>query len=322
MYVRRMKALVFKARQVRLCDVPSPVPRAREARVRVRMAGVCATDLEIARGYMGFEGVLGHEFVGDVVDAPDAALLGTRVCGEINLACGDCGLCRRGLPRHCTHRTVLGIMGKDGAFAEELTLPVENLHRVPVHVPDEQAVFCEPLAAAFEILDQVTFQPGERALVLGDGRLGQLCARAISSAGVETTLVGRHRRKLALAEAAGITPLLLEDLTTEASFDVVVEATGSPSGLALALDCVRPRGTLVLKSTFAGRADIDSNRLVIDEISLVGSRCGPFPTALAALADGRVDPRPLIDETFPFADAEAAFARAGQPGVLKVLLEV
>lgn len=288
--------------------------------MRVRLAGVCATDLEICRGYMGFTGVLGHEFVGEVEACDDPAWVGERVAGDINLACGACSECKVGLDRHCPHRTVLGILGKDGCFAQHLTLPTRNLHSVPAQVSDEAAVFTEPLAAAFEILEQVPLRPQDRVLVLGDGRLGLLCALALKTSGATLTLAGRHARKRAIVEARGVRGVAGDELGSE-RFDVVVEATGSPSGLRAAVDRVRPRGTLVLKSTYQGAPDLDTAKLVIDEITLVGSRCGPFPRALEAMANASVDPTPLIDARYPLSDGLAAFARAGEKGVLKVLLE-
>lgn len=286
----------------------------------VRLAGVCATDLEISRGYMGFTGILGHEFVGEVLACDDAAWVGQRVTAEINLACGTCSECKAGRNRHCPTRTVLGILGKDGCFAEQLTLPTENLHSVPAGVSDEAAVFTEPLAAAFEILEQIDVGADDTVLVLGDGRLGLLCALALQTSGASVTLAGRHPRKRAIVAARGVISVASEDLGNK-RFDVVVEATGSPAGLRMATDHVRPRGRLVLKSTYQGAPELDTAKLVIDEITLVGSRCGPFPRALEALATGAVDPTPLIDARYALSDGLTAFARAGDRGVLKVLLE-
>ena len=313
-----MRALYFDGGDPRVEELPVPDPGPGEARVRVRLAGICATDLHIVRGYMGFRGVLGHEFVGEVVEHPDPDLFGARVCGEINLGCGGCDRCRRGLSRHCGARTVLGILGKDGCFAEHLTLPVGNLHRVPDAVPDERAVFAEPLAAAFEILEQVHVEPGDRVAVLGDGKLGSLCARVLVRAGCDVTLVGRHRRKLALAARAGARTATADDLL-DGPFDLVVEATGSPGGFAKARGLLRPRGTLVLKSTYHGAVTVDAAPLVIDEITIVGSRCGPFAPALRALEAG-LDPTDLIDATYPLEEGVAALEHAARPGAAKVLL--
>jgi threonine dehydrogenase-like Zn-dependent dehydrogenase len=315
-----MKALCFDG-MLAVRDVPAPEPGPGEALVRVRMAGICNTDVEIARGYMGFTGILGHELVGEVVSAPDASLVGRRVCAEINLACGRCDRCAQGLGRHCPTRRVLGILGKDGCFAEHVTLPVANLQEVPEGLSDEQAVFAEPLAAAFEVLQQVAVDPDARVLVLGDGKLGLLVAMVLAQTGADVVQVGKHEPKLAIARKVGVRTSLPADLT-DTAFDIVVEATGSPAGLAMALDRIRPRGALVLKSTFHGKPEVDTARIVIDEIHVVGSRCGPFPPALRALAQARIDPTPLIHATRPLADAVDAFERAQAPGVLKVLLDM
>ncbi|MFN7143023.1 MAG: MDR/zinc-dependent alcohol dehydrogenase-like family protein [Myxococcota bacterium] len=269
-----------------------------EARVRVRVAGVCATDLEIVKGYMGFAGTLGHEWVGEVEDAPDPAWVGKRVVGDINCPCGACATCAAGRPTHCPNRTVLGIVNRDGAFAERLSLPVANLHVVPDGVPDEAAVFVEPLAAACEILEQVHVRPSQRVVVLGTGRLGQLCARVLALTGAEVAAVGRNARTLGLlpAEVRGVA---LSDAAGLAGADIVVDCTGSADGLGLATSLLRPRGTLVLKTTVHDVARVEPNRWVIDEVTVVGSRCGPFEPALRLLASGRVDPRPLVDARFP-----------------------
>jgi threonine dehydrogenase-like Zn-dependent dehydrogenase len=293
-------------------DLPGPD----WARLSLRCAGICSTDQQILQGYMEFRGVPGHEVVGDVVEGPPA-WLGRRAVVEINSACGTCPACARGLGRHCPTRTVLGILGQDGAFAEQLVAPVANLHAIPESVPDEEAVFTEPLAAAFEILEQVHVTPGMRALVLGDGKLGQLCARVLHLANARVTLAGRHARKLQHAPQEAV---LASDLELAPTWDLVVEATGSEAGLALALGLTRPRGTLVLKSTVAASHSLSLAPVVINELTLVGSRCGPFAPALRALADGRVSLRPLVDGEFSLQDGQAAFARAGEPGVLKILL--
>lgn len=319
-----------------LRDHPEPAPVEGEARARVLLAGICNTDLEIVRGYLHFHGVLGHEFVGVVEEVYGATarerhghLTGRRVVGEINAACHqpDCPMCAAGMPTHCPARTTLGIGGRDGAFADYLSLPVENLHEVSDAVSDRAAVFTEPLAANFEMLEQVHVRPTDRVLVLGDGKMGQLAAQVLALAGCEVYLVGRHAEKLALAEQRGIrTRLLARDENPAASAepraDLVVECTGSAQGLETALHLVRPRGTIVLKSTVADRGSLDLAPIVINEIRVQGSRCGPFAPALRALAQRRVDVEPLITATYPLEDGLAAFERAAQPGVLKVLLEM
>ena len=335
----RSPMLAFTLRNQRLVKTVKPMPRLRPgwALVRVRLAGICNTDVEILRGYHGFRGTLGHEFVGEVADVrgsprEKSKWIGRRVIGEINIGCYAlslypvCGFCRRGLKTHCARRKVLGIIAHDGAFAEYLTLPLENLHAVPRTIPDEIAVFTEPLAAACEILDQMPVHRFREAAVLGDGKLAQLIARVLRSAGLRVTMFGKHEGKLELARAASIAVTRVRgdaaDLVRmKRSFPLVVEATGSPTGLALAQHITKPRGTLVLKSTFHGAAPVETWPIVVKEITVVGSRCGPFAKALALLRSGRVDPRPLISRTFPMAEARAAIQFAQQSGILKVLLK-
>jgi alcohol dehydrogenase len=283
--------------------------------VRVHLAGICRTDLEICRGYLGFRGTPGHEWVGEVLSAPDPALVGARVVGEINFGCGACTWCQAGLSRHCPTRRVQGIVDADGAFADLLAVPAGVLHRVPGGLPDQTAVFAEPLAAAFEILEQLGEVGGRRAVVLGDGKLGLLVSQVLAGAGAQVALAGRHPEKLALAARLG-----LDSGPPRPGADLVVDATGSPTGLAAALDLVRPRGTVVLKTTIAAEHRIDLARAVVNEVSLVGSRCGPFEPALDALATGRVQVAPLVEAIYPLADAVAAFAHAARPGALKVLV--
>lgn len=315
-----MKALCFDGARVCLEDRPRPEPGPGEALVRVRMAGVCATDLEIVRGYAGHRGVLGHEMLGQVeACGSDPEVVGRRVAAEINVTCGECERCLRGHPTHCARRQVMGIVGRDGCFAEYVVLPRANLHLVPDTVADEAAVFAEPLAAAFEILRQVEIGPGDRVAVLGDGRLGLLVAMALRHQGCALTVLGRHRHKLDRVAELGI-PTEVVGPGAERDMDVVVECTGSPEGLELALDLVRPRGSVVLKSTFARTPNVDTNRIVVDEIRVLGSRCGPFDVALAALADGRVDPRPLVDARYPLIEGPAALEHAARRGTLKVLV--
>ncbi len=315
-----MRALVFDG-AIALRDVPKPEPAPGEALVRVRMAGVCNTDLEITRGYMGFHGVLGHELLGIVEACDDADWIGRRVVGEINLACRRCEWCDRGLARHCPTRTVLGIRHKNGCFAEYVTMPVANLHAVPESIPDERAVFVEPLAAAFEIAEQIDLAKHADALVLGDGKLGLLTAMVLRHRGLDVTVAGRHDRKLALARNVGARTIAPHDVAAR-SFDLVVEATGAPTGLTAALAAVEPRGTIVLKSTFHGTAVLATAPIVVDEVTLVGSRCGPFAPAIAALREHAIDPFPLVDGSYALVDAPAALERAASPGILKVLLDL
>ncbi len=318
-----MRALALGPDGPVLVEKPEPhVPG--EARVRVRLAGVCATDLELVKGYMGFAGTLGHEWVGEVEDAPDHAWVGRRVVGDINCPCGACATCRAGRPTHCPSRTVLGIVGRDGAFAERLSLPLANLHVVPDRVPDEAAVFVEPLAAACEILEQVHVRPSQRVVVLGTGRLGQLCARVLALTGADVAAVGRNPRTLGLLPA-GVRAVALADATSEtgglAGADLVVDCTGSPDGLSLATTLVRPRGTLVLKTTVHDVGRVEPNRWVIDEVTIVGSRCGPFDPALRLLAAGLVDPAALVTARYPLTRGVDALQHAAAPGAVKVLVE-
>ena len=288
------------------------------ALVKVHLAGICSTDLQIFKGYMGFRGVPGHEFVGAVSDGPES-LLGKRVVGEINFGCGRCENCTRGLSRHCPNRSVMGILSADGAFAECVGLPAANLHLVPDKVSDEEAVFTEPLAAAFEILEQVQIDPGDQVLVLGDGKLGNLCAQVLRLTGANVTALGKHEDKLKLIKRAGVRTILLNDWKPRL-FDVVVEATGSASGLELALGAVRPRGTLVLKSTIAGNHDVSLAAIVINEITVIGSRCGVFAPALAALEEKSVSVTPLIEKIYPLNDGIEAVKHAARQGARKILL--
>jgi threonine dehydrogenase-like Zn-dependent dehydrogenase len=294
-------------------------PMTSTALIKVHLAGVCSTDLQIFKGYMGFKGVPGHEFVGSVSDGP-REFVGKRVVGEINFACGYCDVCRRDLGRHCPNRKVMGILNVDGAFAEYASVPVENLHIVPDHVSDEDAVFTEPLAAAFEILTQVELSPADEVLVLGDGKLGNLCAQVLHLTGAKVTTLGKHADKLALIKTAGVRTILLSDWQARL-FDVVVEATGSAAGLELALSAVRPRGTLVLKSTIAGNHQTSLAPIVINEINVIGSRCGPFPDALAALAARQVSVTPLIEKIYSLDDGVAAMTHAATQGTRKILLQ-
>ena len=316
-----MKALRVSKQTAGVVEVS--VPRAPdEALVRVLKSGVCNTDLEIVKGYAGFEGTIGHEFVG-VVDSCDTApaLLGRRVVGEINVGCGTCELCSGGDSRHCQTRTVLGIHGRDGAHAEFLTLPARNLIEVPDSVSDEAAVFTEPLAAAFGIAERVAIEPHSRIAVIGDGKLGLLCAMTLKLSSDAVMLIGKHAEKLAIAERRGIEGRLADRSDPlKRSFDVVVEASGSESGFAAALDLVKPRGTIVLKSTFHGDTRWEAARVVVDEISVVGSRCGRLAPAIDLLASKKVHVDDLISEEFRLEDAMSALRTAGTRGTMKVLL--
>jgi len=290
------------------------------ARIRLLAAGICSTDLELQRGYYGFSGTPGHEFVGEVTEAEDKRWIGARVAGEINLACGTCNWCKRGLGRHCPTRTVLGIVKHPGAFREYLTLPIRNLHRVPASIPTEHAVFIEPIAAACEILDQVKIPKGERVAVLGDGKLGLLVAQVLQAKGAQVHLLGRHKAKMRLVEAAGVTSEVVPKKLPVAKWPFVVDATGSSEGLRAAVSMCIPRGTVIMKSTVHGLVPIDTAPAIVNEITLVGSRCGRFEAALPLLSAGKVNVESMISEEFPLNRAPEAFAAAAKTGVLKVLL--
>jgi threonine dehydrogenase-like Zn-dependent dehydrogenase len=314
-----MRALRVGDGTTSLVELPAPEPRG-EALVRVVLSGICNTDLELARGYAGFRGTIGHEFVGVVEDPGGGPLArGQRVVGEINAGCGVCARCASGDPRHCPARTVLGIVGRDGAHADLLRLPAANLLAVPGGVPDEHAVFVEPLAAACGVLERCPVAPGDRLAIVGDGKLGLLCALALAP--LRPLVVGKHPEKLALARARGLETASIEDARRRGrAFDVAIEASGGADGFALALDLLRPQGALVLKSTFHGTTPIDAARIVVEEIQVIGSRCGRFAPALDLLARGEVDVGPLISEVVSLDRAEDAMRRAAAPGVLKVLL--
>jgi 2-desacetyl-2-hydroxyethyl bacteriochlorophyllide A dehydrogenase len=318
-----MKALRCENQTLSVCDVPTP-SRQGEALVRVKLSGICNTDLEIARGYAGFQGTIGHEFVGVIESLPEQTSplrVGQRVVGEINAGCGNCDLCRAGEPRHCARRTVLGIVGRDGAHAEFLTLPAVNLLAVPDEVSDERAVFTEPLAAACGILERANITKATRTAVIGDGKLGLLCAQVLAITGASVTLAGKHQNKLRIAARRGVETISVDQAKSrEREFDVVVEASGSASGFGLALDLIKPRGMLVLKSTFHGATKLDMARIVVDEVSVVGSRCGRFQPALALLEQHAVDVESLISEEFALGDGVRAMERAAEKGMLKVLI--
>ncbi|MFL5653008.1 MAG: alcohol dehydrogenase catalytic domain-containing protein [Ktedonobacteraceae bacterium] len=332
-----MRALVYQNHVLRLeKSYRQPDLQPGEALIKVLLAGICNTDLEITRSYMAFEGVLGHEFVG-IVEAmhegpgatPSTYLIGKRVVGEINAACHrlDCSYCQRGMPTHCPNRTTLGIVNRNGAFADYLVLPTRNLHIVSDTISDEEAVFVEPLAANFEMLEQVHIKPTESAAILGDGKMGQLAAQVLSLSGCEVMMVGKHEEKLALAEKHGVRTYVLDDATSFAlenrrRVDLAVECSGSAQGLEMALRLVRPRGTIILKSTVSAMSTLHLAPIVIDEIRVQGSRCGPFAPALRALSQRKVDVLPLISARYSLDDGLEAFNHAGQKGVLKVLMRV
>ncbi len=314
-----MQALVFDKQLQFTCDYPAPQLRPGEAIIRPHLVGICNTDIEILRGYMGFRGVPGHEFVGTVVASDDPAWQGQRVVGEINAACFRCAVCLRGDESHCPNRTTLGIDRRDGAMAELFSLPVACLHRVPQSIPDEAAVFVEPLAAALEILQQIHLRPTDRVAVVGDGKLGALIVQVLRLPGCEVTLIGHHPQRWQLFQRQGIACYHSANLPATL-FDLVVDCTGQPDSLATARQLVRPRGRLVLKSTFHSAASLNMSMVVVDEITLVGSRCGPFAAALRLLERGLVETAPLLHARFPLADGIAAFAEAH--GQFKVVLHL
>ncbi|MBT3341783.1 MAG: alcohol dehydrogenase catalytic domain-containing protein [Gemmatimonadetes bacterium] len=305
----------------RQLDVPTPP--AGEALVRVLRAGICNTDLELQRGYYPFSGILGHEFVGLVAGVgteADSDWMGRRVVGEINAVCHDCDMCRARQPHHCRQRTVLGIVSRHGAFADYLTLPIENLHVVPDALSDDVAVYVEPVAAALQIQRQLSISVDDRVAVFGDGKLGLLIAQSLCPTGAQVTLVGHHDRKLELVAGRGIQTM--RQPPTSGDYDIAIECTGSEAGFSDARACLRPQGRLVLKSTYAGQLSVDASSLVVDEIQLIGSRCGPFDEALHCLQQGLVDPLPLIEARYSLDEAVEAFQHAQRPGTLKVIIDV
>lgn len=314
-----MKALYFDGTKLALRD-DYPEPKSGEALVKVKLAGICGTDLEMIRGYMSYDGVLGHEFVGMVEKSDNPNLVGKRVVGEINAGCGKCNYCATGLERHCPKRTVLGILKRDGAFAEYLTLPEKNLHIIPDSISDRQAVFVEPLAAAFEINEQLRIEPNQKIAIIGDGRLAQLIARVLKLNNSHITCFGRHQNKLQMLQKIGIDTKTQITLDDEHQFDVVVEATGRESGFSDTLRLVKPRGTIVLKSTIASKNKLDFAPAIINEITIVGSRCGPFRPAINALASGLVMVDDLISAVYQISDYQKAFEDAAKSENLKILL--
>lgn len=316
-----VNALVFNQSLKIDAKYPDPAPADDEALIEVRLAGICATDLEIAKGYMGFTGVLGHEFVGTVVRG-SRRWRGKRVVAEINCVCGRCDLCQHGLANHCRRRTVVGIAGRDGCFADLLAVPERNLHEVPDAVSNEQAVFIEPLAAAYQVVKQCPIEKRTRVTVVGSGRLGLLVAQVLRLAGCRLDVVGRNELTLDFCEKKGIQTIPVPDLVPKADRDVVVDCSGSPEGFEIATRLVRPRGTIVLKSTHSGSAPMNLAPLVINEVTLLGSRCGPFPDAIGALVRRDVDVESMISRQLPLARGLEAFEMAADPRHIKILLKV
>ena len=316
-----MKAVWLENKQLSLKDnLPIPQPPEGEALIKVLQAGICNTDLELLRGYYPYTGILGHEFVGRVEKGPEN-LINRAVVGEINAACGECRFCKSGQPTHCENRTVLGIVNRHGAFAEYLTLPTKNLYVVPENVSLDEATFTEPVAAALEIQEQVKITPNQKVLVVGDGKLGQLVAQTLALTGCDLLVIGRHSDKLTNLESRGI-KVGFKDVLKERSFDIAVECTGNPEGFSIARSALRPRGILVLKSTYAANLNLDISSIVVDEITLIGSRCGPFQKAIDLLAQKAINVNSLIQHRYPLEEAISAFESAGKRGVLKVLLEM
>lgn len=319
-----MRAVVFDNGLKLDKNYAKPSPRKGEALIKVNTIGICNTDYEITKGYMGYKGVLGHEFTGVVeeINADDKSLLNKRVVGEINCGCGECEWCNQGLERHCPNRSTLGIWQREGCFAEYVCLPVKNLLEIPENVSDEEAVFTEPLAAALEILEQIHIPPYKKIAVLGDGKLGLMIALALNAAGLDLILIGKHENKLEIAKKQGVKTKLLSDVEIKKEFDFVVEATGSISGFETSLALTKPRGTLILKSTIAASKEFNFAPVVVDEITIVGSRCGQFAPALRLLESGRIDVKPLISDIFELNESIAAFERNKEKSSIKVIVKV
>lgn len=319
-----MRAVVFDNGLKLDKNYAKPSPQKGEALIKVNTIGICNTDYEITKGYMGYKGVLGHEFTGVVeeINADDKSLLNKRVVGEINCGCGECEWCNQGLERHCPNRSTLGIWQREGCFAEYVCLPVKNLLEIPENVSDEEAVFTEPLAAALEILEQIHIPPYKKIAVLGDGKLGLMIALALNAAGLDLILIGKHENKLEIAKKQGIKTKLLSDVEVKKEYDFVVEATGSISGFETSLALTKPRGTLILKSTIAASKEFNFAPVVVDEITIVGSRCGQFAPALRLLESGRIDVKPLISDIFELDESIAAFERNKEKSSIKVIVKV
>lgn len=319
-----MKALIFNDKLELKTDYPQATLKENEALIKVTMAGICNTDYEITKGYMGYNGILGHEFVGEVIEINgiDKSLLNKRVVGEINLGCNNCTWCAQNLARHCPNRSTLGIFNKDGCFCEYLTMPLQNLLEVPQNVSDEEAVFVEPLAAACEIIEQKHIRPDEKVVILGDGKLGLLIALTLNAMGLDVLLVGKHQNKLDIAKAQKVKTALLNDIKIEPVYDVVVEATGSISGFETSVALTKPRGTLILKSTIATGKELNLAPIVINEITVLGSRCGQFAPALRLLEQEKINVKPLISKIYNFDDAIEAFEANKQKDTIKVLMRI
>lgn len=317
-----MKAVVFDDGLKLDVNYPMPISKPGEALIKVNTIGICNTDYEITKGYMGYKGILGHEFTGIVQDASNKALVGKRVVGEINCGCGECDWCKQGLARHCFNRSTLGIWQREGCFAEYVSLPEQNLLLIPDNVSNEEAVFVEPLAAALEILEQIHIPPYKKVIVLGDGKLGLIIALALNASGLDITLVGKHDEKLQIAKSQGVKTKLLSDLKIEKKYDYVVEATGSISGFETSLALTKPRGALILKSTIAASKEINLAPIVVDEITIVGSRCGQFAPALRMLEQKKIDVLPLISDVYSIDDSIQAFERNKEKSSVKVLVKV
>ena len=316
-----MRAVVFDNELKLDRNYKKPVPQKDEALIKTIMTGICNTDYEITLGYMGYKGVIGHEFVGIVEECEDKSLIGKRVVGDINCGCGECEWCKKDLHRHCPNRQTLGIWQKDGCFSDYFTLPVNNLLVVPENVPDEEAVFTEPLAAALEILEQVHIQPIQKVLVLGDGKLGIIIALALNASGLDVTLVGKHEEKLNIAKKQGVKTSLLNNLSVKKEWDFVVEATGSITGFETSISLVKPRGTLILKSTIVASKEFNFSSLVVDEVTIVGSRCGRFKPALRMLEQKKIDLKPLISNIFNAENVIDAFEANKRKDTVKVLVK-
>ena len=321
-----MLGIIFNKKLILRADIPVPIPQKEEALIKILLSGICNTDLEIIKGYMGFKGILGHEFVGVVEKCREKGWIGKRVTGEINIVCGKCIYCKTGLKTHCPQRKVLGILNKDGVFADYLTLPVKNLHVIPANIFDEEAVFVEPLAACYEVLEQVKINKSDVTIVLGDGKLGLLMAQVIRNTGCNLHLIGKHQEKLSVAKRLGIKTISIKETLKLEKFkfnkaDILIDCTGSPGGLDLAMKLAKPKGKIILKSTFASKSYLNLSPVVINEFSIIGSRCGPFKKAIDALENREIKISPLIYKIFPLNEGLKALKASGEKKALKVLIK-